>query len=124
MSSDQEPPRRTNPFAQLRQKLGDSLPRGPEPAPSVGNVTRPGPHADERVSVRRERSGRGGKTVTIAEGPGLVGAKLAELAREAAHAHGVGARVEHGALVLQGDQAERLVAWLAARGFGAVVRGN
>jgi translation initiation factor 1 len=76
------------------------------------------------VTVRRERAGRGGKTVTVAEGPGLSGAKLEELAREAARAHGVGARVEDGTLVLQGDQAERLVVWLAARGFGNLARGN
>jgi len=78
----------------------------------------------ERVTVRRERAGRGGKTVTLAEGPGLDGRDLEELAREAARAHGVGARVEGGALVLQGDQSERLAAWLAARGFARVERGN
>ena len=77
-----------------------------------------------RVTVRRERSGRGGKTVTIAEGPGLAGQDLARLARDAAAALGLGARVEAGALVLQGDQGERFRAWLTARGFAQVVRGN
>jgi translation initiation factor 1 len=78
----------------------------------------------ERVTVRRERAGRGGKTVTIAAGPGLAGLELEPLAGEAARALGVGARVEHGVLVLQGDQAERLAAWLTARGFQRVERGN
>src|SRR5262245_10162910 len=115
-----------NPFAALREKLGDSLPRGlqpvarPVPAEAPAAVT-----SHERGAVRRERSGRGGKTVTVAEGPGLAGRRdLEALAREAAKALGVGARVEQGALVLQGDQGERLAAWLVARGFARVERGN
>ena len=124
---DKEPPatgpaRARNPFASLRAKLGP-LPPGPTPQPSSADPRAPKP-IPERVTVRRERTGRGGKTVTIAEGPGFVGRKLEPLAREAARALGVGARVESGALVLQGDQAERLSAWLAARGFARVERGN
>jgi len=110
---------RRNPFEVLRDKLGDSLPRSLEPAPR-----RPPRLVGERVTVRRERSGRGGKTVTIAEGPGLEGRELASLAREAARALGVGANVERGALVVQGDQRERLSAWLAKSGFEHVVLGN
>ena len=124
MSSDPRPPASGNPFRALRDKLGPSLPPGAKAADSTPPRPRPGPRADERITVRRERAGRGGKTVTIVEGPGLAGAKLDALAREAARAHGVGARVEDGTLVVQGDQAERLVSWLAERGFGAVTRGN
>jgi translation initiation factor 1 len=118
---------RGNPFEALREKLGASLPRAIESHGSgTAKVTRPGTPVvvHERVTVRRERAGRGGKTVTVAEGPGLAGKKLEELATEAARALGVGARAEQGTLVLQGDQSERLAAWLAARGFGSVVRGN
>ena len=109
-----------NPFAALRAKLGP-LPPGPaaraaEPAPS-GRYS-------GRVTVRRERSGRGGKVVTLAEGPGLSGHPLADYARELAKALGCGARVEGATLVVQGDQPERVVAWLAARGFATVARGN
>jgi len=86
------------------------------------------PPAEERVSVRRERAGRGGKIVTIAEGPGLAASDLDALAREAARALGVGARIElvheARALVVQGDQSERLSTWLAARGFRSLSRGN
>lgn len=131
-----EPWPRKNPFEALREKLGDSLPRGLEPvaprsAPaSTASVSTPSARTPapslvhERVTVRRERSGRGGKAVTLAEGPGLGGRDLEALAREAAKALGLGARVEHGALVLQGDQGERLAAWLTAHGFGRVERGN
>jgi translation initiation factor 1 (eIF-1/SUI1) len=37
---------------------------------------------------------------------------------------GAGVRVESGAIVVQGEQVERVVAWLASRGFGPVVVGN
>lgn len=78
----------------------------------------------ERLTVRREKKGHGGKTVTIAEGPAFTGRKLDELAREAARSLGVGARVEGMTLVVQGDQADRFVTWLTQRGFVNTSRGN
>lgn len=120
MSSDSDRPKdpkaRLQSFHALRDALGGGLPAGPAPAKPRAS--------SERVTVRRERSGRGGKTVTIAEGPGLAATDLAALAREAARGLGVGARVEEQTLVVQGDQSERLAAWLAQRGYAGVVRGN
>lgn len=135
---DARPPDRPlthNPFAALRGQVRETpappdAPASPLAAPARPAGASPAPAAPERdqvlgrVTVRRERSGRGGKTVTIAEGPGLAGRDLDRLARDAAVALGLGARVEQGALVLQGDQRERLVAWLEGRGFAQVVRGN
>jgi translation initiation factor 1 (eIF-1/SUI1) len=116
-----------NPFAALR----GTVPEAPKPSdapaerpPAPAPLPPPRREVRARVTVRRERSGRGGKTVTLAEGPGLAGRDLASLAREAAGALGLGARVESGALVLQGDQRERLARWLAGLGFAQVVRGN
>lgn len=74
--------------------------------------------------VRRERAGRGGKGVTIVEGAGLAGRDLPAMAKELAKALGAGARVEGGALVVQGEQSERVRDWLVARGLGPVVLGN
>jgi len=123
-ASNPAPPGR-NPFETLREKFGDTLPRSLEPAPRTVTPSPKQPRVVlERVTVRRERAGRGGKTVTVAEGPGFAGRTLEPLAREAGRALGVGARVEKGALVVQGDQCERLAAWLAGRGFERVVRGN
>jgi translation initiation factor 1 len=127
-----DPPARKNPFAELREKLGAALPPGPAPSSAEPAAQQGSPPAappapvltSARVSVRFERAGRGGKTVTLAEGPGFAGRDLAPLAREAARAFGVGARVERGALVLQGDQGERLTRWLVARGFAGAVRAN
>ena len=116
-----------NPFAALRGQVPDApRPTGPtDDPPTAPAPTSParGPFHG-RVTVRRERSGRGGKTVTLAEGPGLAGRELDGLARAAASALGLGARVEGGALVLQGDQRERLARWLAGLGYAQVVRGN
>lgn len=115
-----------NPFAKLR-------PDGkPAPAPAKEERVDPAPAAaasakivsKERLTVRREKKGHGGKTVTVAEGPAFTGRKLDELAREAARSLGVGARVEGMTLVVQGDQADRFVTWLAQRGFANVSRGN
>src|SRR5262245_27189170 len=91
-----EPAPRANPFEALRARLGE-LPAGPTPAPRSAEGAKPGPKpVTERVTVRRERAGRGGKTVTLADGPGFLGRKLEPLAKEAARALGVGARVEKG----------------------------
>jgi translation initiation factor 1 len=115
---------RHNPFAALRGKVRE-VPAAPESTPAAAPVPKPSrPESRGRITVRQERSGRGGKTVTIAEGPGLAGRDLAKLAREASTALGLGARVENGGLVLQGDQRERLAVWLATRGYTQVVRGN
>jgi translation initiation factor 1 len=127
-----------NPFAALRGKVEVSastaaqapaqapvgVPKAAsKPAPAAtadSTLTTPGP----RITVRIERTGRGGKTVTIAEGPGLAGRKLEPLAREIARGMGTGARVEGSAIVVQGDQRERLVPWLVAHGFAGAVAGN
>jgi translation initiation factor 1 len=74
--------------------------------------------------VRLERAGHGGKSVTRVEGPGLVGADLSALATELSRALGLGARVEGGELLVQGDQRERVGEALRGRGFGDVRRGN
>lgn len=119
----QPPERPANPFEALKAKLGP-LPPGPEPLTPPPKKVPGAPHAAERLTVRFERAGHGGKTVTVVEGPGLRNARLAELAREIARALGVGAREEGGELHVQGDQCARLVAWLEKRGFADVRRGN
>jgi translation initiation factor 1 (eIF-1/SUI1) len=135
-----------NPFAKLRPRaesgeVESAAPdrpsaRADEAPPAIGakrktglpnkkaEATRDLGPAHERIVVRRERKGHGGKAVTIAAGAGLDGQDLTVLAREAAKALGAGARVEDGALVVQGEQTERLIAWLASRGFKSIVRGN
>lgn len=69
------------------------------------------------VRVSREMKGRGGKTVTVVRGLPLDGAALAELGKQLRTACGAGGTVKDGILEVQGDHAERVMAWLAARGF-------
>lgn len=74
-----------------------------------------------RVVLRRERKGRGGKTVTVVEG---VPVPLAEgLACALRKGLGCGSRVEEGVVVLQGDQVDRSAAWFTTRGVKKVIRG-
>jgi len=121
--SGEAPKPAANPFAALRDKLGP-LPPGPQPAASAAQPAPTQKRYTGRVTVRRERAGRGGKAVTHAEGPGLSGHPLEKLAKELAKALGTGARVEGTSIVVQGDQPERLAAALEERGFANVTRGN
>lgn len=104
-------------------QVGREQPAEPTPPPPVT----PG-EADlsgcGKILVRRERKGHGGKTVTIVEGLGLPAARLEELARSMRIAFGCGSRVDGGRVVLQGDLAASLGAWLHKRGARRVVVGN
>lgn len=93
------------------------------PAPTPASAPRGWTIADpEKVVVRLERKGHGGKTVTCLGG--LAGAPadaLDALARSLRTGLGVGVRVEDGELVVQGDQRDRLRAWLGKHGARRVV---
>jgi translation initiation factor 1 len=109
-----------DPFASLRDRLPEGwtppAPRAP-PAPAQ-------PEAPARAVIRLERKGRGGKEATLVEKLDLAPAALAAWLDEAKRALGCGGAVEDGALVLQGDQRERMARWLERRGVGRVVVGN
>jgi len=123
---DEPPPGRLvhNPFAALRADGKAVPPSVIAPAQAAAAGRESAGDERDRIVVRREKKGRGGKAVTIVEGAGLASTDLEALAREAAKALGAGARVEEGALVVQGEQTDRLIAWLSGRGFTAVTRGN
>lgn len=72
-----------------------------------------------RAVLRIERKGRGGRTVTRVEG--LPEAQLAELARAMRRGLGLGTSVDALDVVVQGDQRERVAAWLTAEGVKRVV---
>ena len=78
----------------------------------------------DKIVLRRERKGRGGRTVTVVAGLGLRPPGLEVLTRALRHAFGCGASVEGDAIVVQGDLAARIEPWLAARGARKVVIGN
>ena len=90
-----------------------------EPEPSSANP----PPAFSRVVLQRTRAGRGGKWVTrVLTTPAPTEAQLEALAQELRRALGTGAHTEEGALVVQGDIADRIEAWFRKRGVPKVVR--
>ncbi|MDB4928626.1 MAG: Translation initiation factor SUI1-related protein [Myxococcaceae bacterium] len=116
-----------NPFAKLAA-LRDALPAGPAPVAPAAPAVEADPVKAllaRRVVVRRERKGRGGKTVTVVQFPdGAEEAPLDALARELRKGLGTAAQREETAVAVQGDIADRVAAWLAARGATRIVRGD
>jgi translation initiation factor 1 len=110
-----------------RRGIPSGTPAAPEPPPApavprdpdVPDLGRCG-----KVVVRRERKGHGGKTATIVAGIGLPARELERVARALRHALGCGASVDGDRLVVQGDQAPRVQAWLGAQGARRVALGN
>lgn len=80
------------------------------------------PAGDGVVRVARESKGRGGKTVTLVRGLALDADALAALGKRLRSACGSGGTVKDGVVEVQGDHAERVIAWLSAEGFSNVKR--
>jgi translation initiation factor 1 len=77
-----------------------------------------------RVKVRRETSGRRGKTVTTVTGVPLGDDGLRDLAGKLKKRCGVGGSAKDGVIELQGDHRETVMEVLRAEGFDAVLAGG
>ncbi len=75
------------------------------------------PRGDGVVRVGRETKGRAGKGVTIITGVPLAGDELARLATELKTRCGSGGTIKEGAIEIQGDHRDLLVAELARHGW-------
>lgn len=73
------------------------------------------------AKLRIEKSGRGGKTVTVIDGLPVNAEFVSGLAAELKKACGTGGAVREGAVELQGDARERVRALLGRKGY--VVKG-
>lgn len=118
----------SNPFAKLAA-MRDALPLGEAKTPAaqaVAAVVDPvAALLARRLVVRRERKGRGGKTVTVVQWPdGAEAAALDALAKELRKGLGTAAQREEASIAVQGDIADRVATWLAGRGAGRIVRGD
>ncbi len=77
------------------------------------------PAGDGNVRVSRENKGRGGKTVTLVRGLPLPLAELEALGKQLRTHCGSGGTVKDGVVEVQGDHAERVLAWLQGQGHKA-----
>lgn len=77
------------------------------------------PPAQQKLHVKMERSGRGGKTVTLVEK--FVGTEedLNALGKTLKNKCGVGGSVKDGQIIIQGDFRERIIAILKDLGYKA-----
>lgn len=115
-----------SPFAKLAP-LRDAAPSAPAlsappPTPKAAAAKPPKP-PPARAVVRIERKGRGGKEATVIEKLALPPKELAAWADTLKRSLGCGGAVEEGAIVVQGDQRERVRKWLEAKGVAKVIAG-
>ncbi len=82
------------------------------------------PPDDGVVRLFRDRSGRGGKTVTVIRGLPERGAVLEARAAELRRLCGAGGAVKDGAVEIQGDHRERLAERLRALGYTVKLAGG
>lgn len=120
-----------NPFAALQGKVVAEEKASEEKTENVEKHSEPQKASKEaggfpaRVVLRSEWKGRGGKEVTFIEGlEGMDAEDRAQWARKLRKALGVGATVEGSAIMVQGDQKERLDGLLKKNGAKHVVWGN
>ena len=75
------------------------------------------PAAQQKLRVRIERNGRGGKTVTVVDGFVGADADLEALGRMLKTRCGVGGSAKEGQIIIQGDFRNRVVALLQEWGY-------
>jgi translation initiation factor 1 len=111
-----------NPFGGLN--LG-GLPDGPNPASGAGKQTKP-EKSNGRVAIRREKSGRGGKTVTsLSEFPSHVPlGELDALALKLRKSCACGGTLKGRVIELQGDVRDKAFRELEKIGYKPVLAGG
>jgi translation initiation factor 1 len=76
------------------------------------------PRAEKQeAQIRREKKGRGGKTVTVVRNLQLTSSDLKALGKQLRQACGSGGTVKDGAIEIQGDHRERVAAVLGELGY-------
>ena len=106
-----------NPFGVLSGLRGDYTPPAEAEPVAVDPKITPIP----RAVVRMERSGRGGKEVTVIEHLNLAAETREQWLKALKAALGCGGSLEGDAITLQGDQRKRLPKLLSERGVKKVI---
>jgi translation initiation factor 1 len=105
-----------NPFARL-QSQREEFPEGKPVAPVKEKTV------SLRAVVRMERKGRGGKEVTVVEQLALTSTQKKEWLTAMKQALGCGGVIEDENIVIQGDQRERVEAFLRKKGVERISMG-
>jgi translation initiation factor 1 len=113
-----------SPFAALAPLRG-SLPEAKpvETPPAAAKPLPAGVKAIPRAVVRMERTGRGGKEVTVVDQLTLTAAEREKWLKELKASLGCGGVIDGDTLVLQGDHRKRLPEILTRRGVKRVITG-
>jgi translation initiation factor 1 len=80
-------------------------------------ASRSQPPGPQEASIRREKKGRGGKTVTVVYGLRLKPDDLKALGKHLRQACGTGGTVKDGAIEIQGDHREKVAEALEQAGY-------
>jgi len=118
----------SNPFDVLVSEGLNSLPTNPSslasPKVKVSSSDKLG--KGERLEVRREKSGRGGKTVTTIKGfPSRISQDdFKRMLKGLKSRLGTGGGWRDNQMEIQGDQREVICEWLSALGFRPVLAGG
>ena len=94
------------------------LPSGPAESLQPPAAEKFGPKPG-RVVLRREKAGRGGKTVTVVKGLALDAVALAALGKQLRSACGSGGTVKDGVIEVQGDHCDLVLDVLGKQGHRA-----
>jgi len=80
----------------------------------------------ERLEIRREKSGRGGKTVTtVRPFPSYIGnVQKEKLLKKLKNTLGTGGTWDQQTMELQGDKRNEVYAWMEASGFKPILAGG
>lgn len=77
------------------------------------------PASDGIIRLARETKGRSGKGVTLISGFDLDTEALKEMGKTLKQLCGTGGTVKDGVIEIQGDQRDKILAWLTEKGFKA-----
>jgi translation initiation factor 1 len=111
-----------NPFGALSSA---GLPVAPQSVLAQAAKAAPPARNRGRVDIRREKEGRGGKTVTVIAGfTGIGLPEKEQLAKKMRAACGCGGTVKDGQIEIQGDQRETIARILTEAGFRPVFAGG
>ena len=96
-----------------------------------GRITTPKPSSDAHagsddgiVRLKRESKGRGGKGVTLVTGLAGTDGELKDLAKQLKQLCGTGGTVKDGVIEIQGEQREKLKAYLEKQGHTVKIAGG